>query len=85
MSTLHRFTAASAETRLQAAWPRLRGFGSYLAAWARACVAAYRAAALYERLKGLSNADLNRRGLSRSTLAWDIAQFVDRHDGAHRC
>ena len=85
MSALHRFTAASAEKGLPAAWPRLRDLGSYLAVWAKAYVAAYRAAGLYDQLKGLSNAELNRRGLSRSTLGWDIAQFVDRHNGVPRC
>ena len=39
---------------------------------ANVCADHYVAAALYERLSGLSDAQLHRRGLSRATLARDV-------------
>jgi hypothetical protein len=38
----------------------------------------YAAAAAYEGLSGMSDAQLHRRGLSRDTLARDIAEACDR-------
>ena len=38
----------------------------------------YTAAAVYEQLSRLSDAELQRRGLSRATLASDICQACDR-------
>ena len=48
---------------------RLGALNTYLAAWIEICAAYYRAAALYDQLSGLSDAELHRRGLSRETLA----------------
>jgi hypothetical protein len=48
-----------------------------LAAWAETCIAYYEAAALYDRLSGLSNAELHRRGLSRDTLARDVCDACE--------
>lgn len=43
-----------------------------LAAWIESCVAHNQAAALYDRLSRLSDAELNRRGFTRATLARDV-------------
>jgi hypothetical protein len=51
---------------------------SHLAAWVGTCADYYRAAALYNDLSRLSDAELHRRGLSRATLAWDLSQGYDR-------
>ena len=52
-----------------------------IAAWATTCADYYEAAALYDGLSGLSDAELRRRGLSRATLAWDLTQACDRTNG----
>ena len=56
----------------------LGALGSQLAAWVGTCADYYQAAALYDELSGLSNAELNRRGLSRATLAFDLSRGCDR-------
>jgi hypothetical protein len=43
-----------------------------LAAWIKTCVDYYEAAAMYEQLSKLSDAELQRRRLSRATLARDV-------------
>ncbi|HEY1245655.1 MAG TPA: hypothetical protein VGF29_12595 [Hyphomicrobiaceae bacterium] len=53
----------------------------WCAAWGQTCADYCRAAALYEGLRRLSDAELNRRRLSRATLARDIAQACDRSNG----
>jgi len=57
---------------------RLGALRSHLAAWVGTCADYYRAAALYDDLSRLSDAELHRRGLSRATLAWDLCQGCDR-------
>ena len=52
--------------------------GTRIADWLATAADYYTAAAVYEQLSGLSDAELRRRGLSRSTLAWDISQACDR-------
>jgi hypothetical protein len=42
--------------------------------WATARADALAAAAVYEHLSKLSDAELHRRGLSRSTLACDVSR-----------
>ena len=54
---------------------------SHLAAWVGTCADYYQAAALYDELSVLSDAELHRRGLSRATLAWDLSQACDRTNG----
>lgn len=49
-----------------------------LTAWLAVCADYYYAASLYERLAGLSDAELARRGLRRETLARDICAACDR-------
>jgi hypothetical protein len=51
---------------------------AHLAAWVGTCADYYQAAALYDELSGLSDAELHRRGLSRATLPWDLSQACDR-------
>ena len=51
---------------------RLTLLGRRIATWADACADYYAAAALYEQLRGLSDAELQRRGLLRETLARDL-------------
>jgi hypothetical protein len=46
--------------------------------WVEACADYYAAAAIYEQLSKLSDAELHRRGLSRATLASDICRACDR-------
>ena len=55
--------------------------GARIAEWLATAADYWAAAAMYERLSGLSDAELHRRGLSRATLAWDISQACDRADG----
>ena len=57
---------------------RLGALRSHLAAWVGTCADYYQAAALYDDLSRLSDAELGRRGLSRATLAWDLSQGCDR-------
>jgi hypothetical protein len=49
--------------------------------WANAYADYSAAAAMYEDLSGLSNAELQKRGLSRDTLAWDVCQSCDNTAG----
>ena len=44
------------------------------------CANYYAAAAIYEQLSRLSNAELHKRGLSRDTLARDVFHSCDRTD-----
>jgi hypothetical protein len=50
---------------------------TYLAAWIKTCADYYEAAALYDKLSVLSDAELHRRRLSRATLAQDICNACD--------
>ena len=68
--------AASAESAPQVSdW--LKSIGQRVSAWANACADYYSAAALYDELRGLADAELQRRGLSRDTLARDVCQACD--------
>jgi hypothetical protein len=51
----------------------IRQVGQRLEIWVEAYAAASATAALYEHLSRLSDAELHRRGLSRSTLARDVS------------
>ena len=57
---------------------RLGALRTHLAAWVGTCADYYEAAALYDALSRLSDAELGRRGLSRAALAWDLSQACDR-------
>lgn len=58
---------------LKAAW---RGAVEY----AKVCASYHAGARLYEELRGLSDAELRRRGLSRDTVARDICAACGRID-----
>jgi hypothetical protein len=47
----------------------------WASAWLRAYADAQAAASMYEHLSKLSDAELHRRGLSRSTLARDVGRI----------
>jgi hypothetical protein len=57
---------------------RIAALKAYLVMCAETCADYYAAAAAYDQLSGLSDAELSRRGLSRDTLARDITQACDR-------
>lgn len=70
-------------TRIRHFLPSLRGRSKtlcyHLKEWIGVAVNHYRAAAAYEQLSQLSNAELHRRGLSRDTLARDVAEAAAAH------
>ena len=51
---------------------RLADFKAHVAAWIKTCADYYEAAAMYEQLSNLSDAELHRRGLTGATLARDV-------------
>ena len=55
----------------------IKAMGQRVSAWASTCADYYNAAALYDQLRGLSDAELQRRGLSRDSLARDVCQACD--------
>jgi hypothetical protein len=69
--------APNADAPLPVVSSRLRAMGILLVAWVKACGDYYAAAALYEQLSALSDAELTRRGLSRATLARDVCAAYD--------
>jgi hypothetical protein len=46
-------------------------------AWLQTCADYYEAAARFDQLSRLSDAELSRRGLSRATLARDVCEACD--------
>ena len=56
----------------------VQAMGLRLVAWCKTCGEYYAAAAMYEQLAALSDAELTRRGLSRATLARDVCAAHDR-------
>jgi len=59
----------------------IKSLAQRVTTWANTCADYYAAAALYEQLSGLSNAELHRRGLSRDTLARDVCEACDTTAG----
>ena len=57
-------------------WIRLAGLR--IVTWVTTCADYYAAAAMHEQLSKLSNAELERRGLNRATLARDVRDSCDR-------
>jgi hypothetical protein len=55
-----------------------RRLGRRIVAWVDTCADYYAAAAIYEQLSALSDAELARRGLSRTSLAHDVRATCDR-------
>ena len=58
---------------------RLRRLRARVATWLATCADYYEAAALYQELDRLSDAELARRGLKRPNLARDILEACDRN------
>jgi len=56
----------------------IKSRAGFFMAWLNACADYYAAAAIYEQLSKLSNAELRRRGLSRDMLSRDVFQSCDR-------
>jgi hypothetical protein len=80
---LNRLTP-SARVRLSSrAWRRdwIKPFLAWLSASAAACATYFRAAKRYEDLSRLSDAELERRGLGRKTLARHICESCERDSG----
>jgi hypothetical protein len=59
----------------------VRSLAAKVVAWIDTCADYWAAASLYEQMSKLSDAELNRRGLSRATLAMDIVRRCDRSEG----
>jgi len=72
------FTSETADQSVGPAATWLRSLAQRTASWANACADYYAAAALYEQLRGLPDAELRRRGLSRETLVRDACARCDR-------
>jgi hypothetical protein len=56
----------------------IKSLARFLKTWAESCADYHAAAAIYEQLSKLSNAELHKRGLSRDTLARDVLQSCDK-------
>ena len=56
----------------------LSALAARLVTWCGTCVDYYQAATFYEELSALSDAELQRRGLSRATLGRDVCAACDR-------
>jgi len=68
--------AATELTRTLSIW--IRCVGRRIVTWVDTCADHYAAAAMYEQLSALSDAELARRGLSRATLARDARAACER-------
>jgi len=55
---------------------RLSALAAYLATWCETCADYYAAAVLYEELSALCDTELQRRGLSRATLAAESVRLA---------
>jgi hypothetical protein len=68
--------ADSERTQSLSDW--IRCGGRLIATWVDTCADYYAAAAMYEQLSVLSDAELTRRGLSRASLAHDVRAACER-------
>jgi len=57
---------------------RMQALRTKIAGWIATCAAYYGAAATYEELSRLSDAELARRGLDRATLARELCEHSER-------
>ena len=73
--------AATARALAPAVSNWLKSMGQRIGAMAATCADYWSAAAVYDELRGLSDTELRRRGLSRDTLARDICNACDRSAG----
>ena len=60
----------------------VQSLGWHVAVWVRTCADYHAAAAMYEQRSGLSDAELQRRGLSRANLGQDACAACDRALGS---
>src|SRR5262245_14954174 len=72
------FVSEPAADKVAPVAARLTLWGRGIVRWIDAFADYYAAAALYEHLRRLSDAELQRRGLSRETLARDVCASCDR-------
>ena len=70
-------TEAGAVAEIAPIRDRLKVIGVAIKEWARTCADYWSAAAVYDDLRRLSDAELHRRGLSRDTLARDVCSSFD--------
>lgn len=77
-SMLERVSVASRSAGKLRLASRISAVGKRVRDYAETAADYYAAAALYEQLSRLSDADLRRRGLSRDTLARDVCIICDR-------
>jgi hypothetical protein len=56
----------------------IKSLARFFATWVDSCAERFAAAAIYQQLSRLSDAELHKRGLSRDTLARDVFQACDR-------
>ena len=83
-------TRNCAEPRARARWlvrknaVRARSVIAKAAIWLESCANAYAAVALYANLSRLSDAELQRRGLARDTLARDLLEDTRMRAGPNR-
>jgi hypothetical protein len=75
----------SFKTSVRSLGPRLKVLRAHLAAWVATCADYYDAAALYDELSVLSDAELRRRGLSRATLASEVCESCDGSSALNCC
>ena len=75
VSSLDAVPPAKAVTPL---FDSIKSRAGFFITWLNACADYYAAAAMYEYLSKLSDAELHRRGLSRDTLTRDVFQSCDR-------
>jgi len=68
------------EARTLSRHDRLKVLGAYLTTWCETCTDYGKAAALYEQLSTLSDAELHRRGFSRATLGREVCAACDRSE-----
>ena len=80
-ASLSQEKAASLDEAKPSLAVRFGALKAFLVACAESCADYYAAAALYDELSGLSDAELHRRGLNRDTLARDITGACDRTNG----
>jgi hypothetical protein len=71
-------TATSVGERAASPFNLVKSLAIGIASWVQSTADLWAAAALYDTLRGLSDAELHKRGFSRDTLVRDVLQ-----SGAH--
>jgi hypothetical protein len=76
--TFHQQLAADARPGALGLAASLANLVAKIGGWIETCADYYAAAAIYERLSALSDAELARRGLSRATLGQHACAVCER-------